>query len=317
MIERDNADITKIVITGANGFIGKSLLSSISPEQRGVHAIVRRFDHDIAPTVSQHVIDDLAVGNSDMLAEVMEGAHYLIHLAAVLPRKDRPIVKGLTRDIADAVALAANKGRVKRVIVMSSVAAELAYQGNVRAQQYGYDKMAADQAFRNRLDHSHVVFLRPPVVYGNGMSGALLALAKLVSSGIWLPLGLAKQKRSYISIVNLIDLLLTLIDANEQVWENATGRQYVPTDGNPVDTISVVNAISASIGVKARIFPVPIFLLRFGGMIIGKPEMISGAIDPLPYNDNDRLLLDFGWKPKVLFPATHACWPRQALTIEP
>jgi hypothetical protein len=43
--------------------------------------------------------------------------------------------------------------------------------------------------------------------------------------------------------------------------------------------------------------PVPLPLLRLAGGIAGFSEMLSGAIDPLPHNDNAALLNDFGWTP--------------------
>jgi len=303
----------KTLVTGAGGFIGRRLLKSMANTPLDVHVLLRRFDEGMSPAITQHIVPDLQSANSDDLAAAMIGADCLIHLAAVVPGKGANTASNATVEIARNVAKAAADAKVKRVIVLSSVYAELAERGNPNARRYGHDKLAADRIFASYLPQSKIIVLRPPVVYGSGMRGSLLTLAKMISKGIWLPLGLARNERSYISITNLVHLLLYLVGSNAAHWQTVNGRAYVPTDGYPVSTVELIGVIADSIEMPARTFPIPLPILRLLGKITGKAEVIGGAIDPLPYNDNERLLIDIGWAPIESFPASHISWPQYAI----
>ena len=303
----------KILVTGAGGFIGKVLLKSLADLPFDIHALVRRFDHAMSPAITQHVSRDLLTIGQDDLRQAMTGAHCLIHLSAVVPGKNTNSEINATVEIARIIAAAAANAKIDRVIVMSSVYAELAEREDPKARRYGHDKLAADEIFTNYLPKPNVIFLRPPVVYGSAMRGSLQILAKLISQGVWLPLGLARNERSYISITNLVNLLQHLVALDDTRWQVAQGQRYVPTDGAPVSTVELINTIAASLGVVPRLIPFPPSALRLIGRLVGQSEMISGAFDALPFNDNDRLLRDFRWVPVETFPQSHAIWERRIL----
>ncbi len=305
----------KLLITGAGGFIGKSLLGSFEAGRFDVHALVRRSDPTIRVRATEHLVEDLAICRLEDLADAMDSADCLVHLAAVVPGKGAISAENMTSGIARTVAAAAAVAKIRRVIVISSVYAELAEQGHPRARLYGQEKLMADRIFGELLPEANIIFLRPPVVYGVGMTGSLLALTKMVSKRMWLPLALANHKRSYVSLTNLVDLILTLIRADEHRWQAARGSKYVPTDGEPASTVDLLHAISAGVDVPVRTFPVPLWMLRLAGVLSGKTEMISGAIDPLLMNDNDALFRDFGWVPKEKFPESYINWSKQVLNL--
>ena len=298
----------KIVITGAGGFIGKTLLSSINSSQFAVTALVRRIDPTIDASIKQYAIEDLTNCCPVQLSRIMTSADYLIHLAAVVPGKHTTTKSNMTQDLARVVAGAAAAANIQRIIVLSSVYAELAEQGSAQARKYGHEKQLADRIFHEMMPKADIIFLRPPVVYGSGMTGSLLTLAKLVAKNIWLPLGSADSERTYVSARNLVDLLLTLIKAEQLQWNAANRGKYVPTDGVAVSTIELINAIAAGLNVRPRTVPIPLWVLRLAGRVSGKTELISGAIDPLHLNDNNLLHRDFGWVPKEVFPECYKSW---------
>lgn len=307
----------KIVITGASGFIGKALIAALNKQHWQIHAIVRQRLELWSPDVKQHVVADLSSTDPDKLIRVMQDAHCVVHLAAVVPGKQTETTVNATGEMAEVVAIAAANAKVDRVIVLSSVYATLAETGSDQARSYGREKLAADKIFERYLSTPPAIFIRSPVVYGEGMSGSLLSLAKLISKGIFLPLGLANERRSYISKSNLIGLICTLVEAEERRWLLTSGRKYVPTDGKAVATSDVVRAIAVGLGTNARLLPVPISIVRNLGRVFGKEELVSGALDPLEFDDNALLLSDYGWEPHEVFPESHRHWPRQALGLRP
>lgn len=305
----------KIVITGANGFIGTTLIAALDKRDWQIHAIVRQHLESWPSDIKQHVFADLSTADPAELCKTMKGADCVVHLAAVVPGKQAGTTANVTVELAKSVAIAAVDANVARVIVLSSVYATLADKRSNQARAYGHEKLAADQMFEHHLSTVPTIFIRPPVVYGVGMSGSLLSLAKLIARRVFLPLGLAKERRSYLSKSNLVGLICTLADADDRRWAIANGRKYVPTDGIAVSTADLVRAIADGLGVKPRLLPIPLPVLRFLGRISGKDELVSGAIDALAFDDNNLLLVDFGWDSYERFPASHRHWPRQALGL--
>lgn len=303
-----NPDAGRVVITGAGGFLGQTMVAQFVAAAWHVDALVRRRNDAFDELVVQHDFDDLASADVQQLSTTMKGASCLVHLAATVPGKGRAHASGNTVAIADRIATAATAAGVTRMIVMSSAYATLAEEGSSNARAYGSEKLDAERAIQNALPTTvPTIFLRPPVVYGRGMSGALAMLAKAVSKGIPLPLGCANEARSYISRTNLVHLVGALAMAPDALWEKANGRAYTPTDGTPVSTANLVRALATTYGVRARLLPVPLSMLRLFARMANKSEMLSGAIDPLPLNDNARLFDDFGWRPAEQYPASLAC----------
>ena len=61
-----------------------------------------------------------------------------------------------------------------------------------------------------------VVILRPPLVYGPNAKGNFANLVRLTNLGIPLPLSKIKNKRAFISIDNLVHLVITCLDHRQK-----------------------------------------------------------------------------------------------------
>ena len=55
-----------------------------------------------------------------------------------------------------------------------------------------------------------VVIIRPPLVYGPGVKGNFSSMMQVVKKGLPLPLGAINNKRSFVALDNLVDLIITL-----------------------------------------------------------------------------------------------------------
>ena len=126
-----------------------------------------------------------------------------------------------------------------------------------------------------------VVVVRLPLVYGKGVKGNLARLIKLVKSNIFLPFNLIQNQRSMIGIDNLVDLLIRCCD-----HPNASGKTFLVSDGEDLSTPDLINYIALSMGKRARLFPFPIFLLRFFGSILGKRKEINRLVESLKIDSN-------------------------------
>jgi nucleoside-diphosphate-sugar epimerase len=191
---------------------------------------------------------------------------------------------------------------------------------------YGRSKLAAEQAIQQELGGSACVWtiLRPPLVYGPGNQANFGLLLKLVKSGLPLPLASVRNRRSFIYVENLVDLIVTCLGNPK-----AFGRIYLPSDGEDVSTPELIRKIakanesiqcsvfSDSVGVGetshtvgrrgdpaalrsgsrhyVRLFPFPENLLKLAGRLPG-----LGALRKLTsslYVDSEPLRRDLGWTP--------------------
>jgi O-antigen biosynthesis protein WbqP len=298
----------KAVVSGASGFLGKAVVAALAAEGWHVATLVRKRQKTSGLDVVQHCFEDLATADHLELAGIMADADCVVHLAAVVPGK-RAGSGGGTVDMAKAMGAAAALAGVTRLIVLSSAYAALAEANKAGAREYGREKLAADRALEQfRSKELRMVFLRPPVVYGQGMSGAMSKLASMVAKGVPLPFGRAHEPRSYISKTNLVNLISELTRASDHSWTLANGRAYTPTDGAPVSTSELVKAIGHCYGRKAYLIPIPLSALKLLGRLTRTSDMLSGAVDPLYLDDNMALLKDFGWAPVEQFPLSLRSW---------
>ena len=78
---------------------------------------------------------------------------------------------------------------------------------------YGVSKWEAEQVLKRIASETglEAAILRPPLVYGPGVKANFLRLLKLVHKGIPLPLGLVHNRRSMVSLVILLMLLLRVL----------------------------------------------------------------------------------------------------------
>lgn len=299
----------RVLITGASGFFGRALINYLCGSDWDVDAVVRKSSGIDQPHVTELVIPDLASTTPDVLSALMSGADCVIHLAAIVPGKEGHATESAMEYMADNVGAAAAQANVRRMIVMSSVYAALAAKESSRARQYGRQKHAADLILQKYVSSQlSIIFIQPPVIYGPGMSGALAFLLKLIVRRIPLPFGCVKNTRYFISQNNLINLVMAILEETDAVWSKANGRKYAVTDGIGLSTPEFLNAVADRLSIKIFQIPIPVYLLRLAGKLIGKSEMVSGAVDSLTLNQNEELLRDFGWFPIHHFPDSLDEW---------
>ncbi len=136
-----------------------------------------------------------------------------------------------------------------------------------------------------------VVTLRPPLVYGPGVEANFLRLVKLVKLGVPLPFGCVKNRRSLIYIGNLVDAIVTCM-----THPNAAGKTYLVSDGEDVSTPDLIRRISAASNRRALMLPVPVWMMRMAGRIIGRSDELDRLLGSLTV-DISKIRSELNWYP--------------------
>jgi len=293
-----------VLVTGANGFIGRALCDVLAASGRGVRKAVRVPVPGLPDAVA---VGDIGI-DTDWRA-ALEGVSGVVHLAArthvlretaidPLAEYRRVNVFGTERLARSAVACG-----VRRLVFLSSVKVNgertegrpfTEDDAPHPADAYGVSKWEAEQALSRIAAETglEVVVLRPPLVYGPGVKGNFLRLMNLVARGVPLPLGAVDNRRSFIYIGNLAGAIVKALDAPQ-----AAGRTYLMSDGEDVSTPDLVRALARALSVKPRLLSLPLAALGLGAAVAGKRAEFARLTGSLQV-DSSRIRHELDWQPR-------------------
>lgn len=301
----------KIFVTGASGFIGHSLCKTLSNSNFFVRGSVR--SDDLFLTNNQ--IEYVSVGNINHQTywkDVLNGIDCIIHCAGRAHRMNENknsnkyflMNTESTKNLAEQAAEAG----VKRLIFLSSIKVNGEFTNKIGSNRKFYFNdipNAKDDYAKSKLEAEkilleissrlglEVVVIRLPLTYGNNVKGNLARLIKIIRKNIPLPLSKVENQRSMIGIDNLIDLLICCID-----HPNANRKTFLASDGKDLSTPDLIKLIASSMGKKANLFPMPIFMLKFLGLFLKRGGEINRLIGSLRI-DNSYTKDILNWKPPI------------------
>lgn len=174
-------------------------------------------------------------------------------------------------------------------------------------EPYGQSKLEAEQGLR-LLAHQtgiEVVIIRPALVYGPGVKANFLSMMRWVRQGIPLPLGAIDNRRSFVGLDNLTDLVLTCLR-----HPAATNQTLLVSDADDISTAVLLRRMATAMGRQSRLVRVPAPLLRMAMRMIGKAGMARRLCESLQVDiGKTQTMLD--WTPPLGVEdalAETACW---------
>lgn len=274
----------RVLVTGATGFVGRTLCEVLTQRGLRVRAATRTAQVPCANAAEVCVVGE--INQRTDWSRALEDVDWVMHLAA------RAHLLGATAADADAyrevnslgtaaLTAAAARSGVSRFVFLSSVkvngeatpARPYSARDEPRpADPYAVSKWEGELAVRHASSGSRIqsAIVRSPLVYGPGVRANFLRLLRWVDRGMPLPFAAVRNRRSLISVWNLADVLIRVAE-----HPAAPGRVWMVSDGSDVSTTDLVRALALAMGRKARLLPVPVRLLYLAGTLAARQAEID------------------------------------------
>ena len=295
----------KLLVSGASGFVGAALCHALSERNIAYVPCVRKC----APgRPAEFETGDLS-GVVDW-TPALAGVSVVIHLAARVhmmresAADPEAVYRAMNVDATMQLAEQAARQGVRRFVFVSSVKVngERTVGQPFRAEDvpapqdaYGRSKLAAEVALQAWAQRTgcDLVIVRPPLVYGPGVRANFLRLMQLVKSGVPLPLGGIRNRRSMVALDNLVDFLLLCA-----MHPAAAGATWMVSDNRDLSSPELATMIGVALGRPARLLPVPAGLLAAGASLVGRRAAAGRLLDSLQV-DVSPALDRLGWTPPL------------------
>ncbi len=297
-----------VVVTGADGFIGRALCAHFRATGRPWREVVRRAHH--AASTNERVVADLGTAPQADLDAALAGAVAVVHLAGrahvldesapdpVAPYRHANVIATMR------VAHAAVRAGLERFVYASTVkvVGETSTPGRplrpedpcAPQDDYARSKLAAERELIAICDGTGLtpLILRLPLVYGPGVKGNFLALFDAVAGGGTLPLGAIRSRRSILYVGNLVEAISTALDVSPP----PSGTHFV-ADTDSITVPDLARAIGVALDEPVRMWAVPVFALRLGARLVGKHAAVERLTRTLEV-DAASFTTASGWHPR-------------------
>jgi len=283
-----------IALTGGTGFVGQAVIELAYKRGVPLRALARR---DQAPRECvEWVRGDLA--DNRALAALVRGADTVLHIAGVVNAPDAAGFHLGNVAGTEALVEAAVKAGVRRMVLVSSLAAR-----EPGLSQYGLSKRGGEEIVRaSTLDWTIV---RPPAIYGP-RDREMLELFRAARWGV-VPMP-ARGRASIVHVDDLARLLVALLSTDDM-----SGCVFEPDDGHEGgwDHAELAKAIGAAVGRNVMVPRLPAWSLmaaaRLDRLVRGKgakltADRVSYMVHPDWASSADKAPPSELWKAQIPTP---------------
>jgi nucleoside-diphosphate-sugar epimerase len=300
----------RVLVTGSSGFVGSAILARLlEMEKHQLRTVGRSNSKNPSGDLDHVVIQDFSTDTE--LANAVKDVDVIIHAAArvhVLQESSTsPLADYRAVNVKGSMNLAqlGVEAGVRRLIFISSIKVngESTEAGKPYTAEdvpapidaYGVSKYEAELGLMQIAEKSglEVVIIRPVIVYGAGVKANFLSMMNWLNKGIPLPFGSVHNKRSFLALDNLVDLVVTCID-----HPGASNETFLVSDGEDLSTTELLGRMARALGKPSRLLPVPIGLLQTGARLLGKSDIAQRILGSLQV-DISKTKKVLGWMPPV------------------
>lgn len=262
--------MSRVLVTGASGFIGRALLPALASAGHEVWALGRQPPPADLATLARWHRADMAAATP---AAALDRVEVVVHLAGLAhtsaPDTAATVERFRTANVSASVRLAecAAAYDVRRLVFLSSAAVHGPTSGADPFHEdspvapvgpYARSKAEAEAALTGatRRLGMELCILRPPLVYGPGVKGNLRKLLRWAASGVPFPAPATANRRNLIGLSNLCDVLIAAT-----THEKAANETFLLADDDGTATADLFRRLAEALGRRPRLLTLPRNLL--------------------------------------------------------
>lgn len=294
--------VKRVLITGANGFIGQHLVEASIAYPMEVYAGVRKGSNIEALTSLSANITYLDYENIDGLTQVLLEIKpdYIIHNAGLTRTPDYNQFLKVNRDYLKNIVDAVRSSGIalEKLLFVSSLAAygpaDFQPNGIVSndstphpVTNYGRSKLAAEAYLQAQVDIPYNI-VRPTAVFGEGEKD-LLNVFEMINNRINASVGFGEQQLTFVYVKDLVDIILKATTTHH------THKAYFAADGRVYSGSDFPAAIQKSLAKKAISVKLPIALIKVIAYLSEKIGMLTGKF-PTLYLERVHEIKARNWK---------------------
>jgi len=239
-----------ILVTGANGFVGRNLVRRLQKDGIAVRALVRNAAKAARLRDLGAELVDGDISNMSSLEAAMEGCEKVIHLVGIIQEAPGITFKGVHVDGTRNLLETAKKEGVRHFIYQSA----LGSRPNAKSQ-YHRTKWEAEELVR--ASGLPFTILRPSLIYGPG-DLFTVRLAETIKLSPVLPVigtGQSKVQPIFIDDVNECIQKISMSDSYLNEMYEIGGPEQLTYE-------EVTKAIAAALGIRRPTVHMPMFFMR-------------------------------------------------------
>lgn len=265
----------KILVTGANGFVGSHLTEKLLELGHEVYALVRNpkkfsvSSHDRLFVIQGDLDNDILTWKDKLPADLTTCVHTAGIVHSYLPDEFFRVNAVGTENLVN--NLKAKYTSLHFVLISSLAAAGPSLGDHQRNEEdldlpvsvYGQSKKEAEEVLRRLAPHFQIAIIRPPMVIGPRDS-AVLDIFKMVKGSVVLLPGIGSKDKLY-SFVCVFDLVNTIV----KIIEGQTTSLYYSAYPEVIRFEQIIEEIKKQLKKKWIFYlPLPLFLVRLLSTIL-------------------------------------------------
>ena len=300
--------MSNILVTGANGFIGSNLSAELLKHGNYVRGALRKPElyGGYLKNYSEIVVGE--INHNTEWSKALDSIDTVVHLAAVTHQSaqlnDKEYFAQVNVLATKQLLESAIKAKVDKFIFISSVKVygeqdfsdivlDESSPVGVDCDLYGSSKLEAEKLIKEIAKNYPIEFviIRVPLVYGAQVRANFKSLLQLLNTGVPLPFLGIDNKKSMVSVDNLVDFVWCCIS-----HPKASNQTFLVSDMDDLSLPRLVRVIRSEMKLSARLFYLPRLLLSILFTFIGRKTQFRKLSSNLRISSNkaNRLL---AWKP--------------------